>query len=42
MKPKPVTWEPWVIVIVVLCLCAVVMLAGSYVVWLYMWSQYDG
>lgn len=39
---KPVTWEPWLIVIAVLCVVALVMLVGAYALWLYMWSQYDG
>lgn len=29
-------------VIAVLCVVALVMLAGAYALWLYMWSQYDG
>jgi hypothetical protein len=42
MKSKRVPWQPWVVVIVVVCVIAVVTLAGSYAVWLYIWSQYDG
>jgi hypothetical protein len=40
MKRRPVPWQPWVIVVVVLCVVAIVLLAGALLVWLYIWSQF--
>jgi len=41
MRPRPVPWEPWVIVLVTLGILALVMLAGAFALWLYLWSQFD-
>ncbi|WP_151084032.1 hypothetical protein [Nocardioides cynanchi] len=42
MKPHAAGWQPWVIVLVAVCVVAVLMLAGAFAVWLYIWSHFDG
>jgi hypothetical protein len=42
MRPRSVAWQPWVIVLVALGVIAALMLVGAFLVWLYIWSQFDG
>jgi hypothetical protein len=42
MRPRSVAWQPWVIVLVALGVIAALMLVGAFLVWLYIWAQFDG